>query len=898
MEDIEQIIRREITDYPWRILDGKETACEWVKLSCKRFIDFLHRDDMYFDVDEVKRTIKFFSHFKHFVGQYADKPFLLEEWQKFIMCGVYGFRWKENNLRVTKTFILSVGRKNGKALRLDTNIPTPTGYTTMGELKEGDIVFDKDGKQTKVIATTPIMYNHKCYEITFTDGEKIVADADHQWWIDRRHKRKYHIETTQDMVDKGFKHIRKNGYTDCYLNVPLAKPLEYDEQELPFDPYTFGVWLGDGCSKGSILTLNGDDMNEILSYIPYHPTSITQEKDRNCFRIKFSTRDWKKSELSTFLKKYNLRGNKHIPKEFLYNSYENRLALLQGLMDTDGYISTNKLNGSHQCQIVQKNDDIANGICFLLNSFGIKYNCTKKIPKIYEKECNEVNVISFNPTQEIPCFRLKRKYNLLPSNHGKYKAKYIKDIKEVDSVPVKCIMVDSPSHTYLCGERNTVTHNSSLVSVMAIKALLETKGAQVICSANSASQANLLQTMASNYLKSLGKKSDKLFRRYRDRIMFPKTESYIKVVSNSPERLDGLNCNFFVADETSQAVDSKVWDVLDTSRGSRLESLAVACTTRSSNQSGFYRELETSAMNVLNGTVDDDTIFAMIYTLDDGDDYENEKVWKKCSPNLDISVYSQFYRDQINKIKTTPSMTSAIMEKVFNVWTSSSNVWIPMDYVYKSMEKVDIKDYKDYLCYLSYDLASTSDLSCVTALFNVDDKFIFKTWYFLPRETLKTSVNKEKYKLWERQKYLIVTEGNVTDYDYIFNQIMKINHECEGVIRISYDTWNSTSLAIKLTEEGYNMQPYSQSIGSMNLPTKQLERLIMQGTNIIIDKNPITAWCFGNAVAKSDWNDNQKIIKESYDNKIDGVVSMIMGYGGYMQDSNYGNITLEGVSFS
>lgn len=553
MGDIEKDIRERITDYPWRVLDGKEIACNWVKLSCKRFVDFLHRDDMYFDIDDVEKTIRFFSHFKHFVGQYADKPFLLEEWQKFIICGVYGFRWKETNLRVVKTFILSVGRKCGK---------------------------------------------------------------------------------------------------------------------------------------------------------------------------------------------------------------------------------------------------------------------------------------------------------------------------------------------------------TSLVSIMAIKALLETKGAQVICSANSASQANLLQTMASNYLKSLGKKSDKLFKRYRDRIMFPKTESYIKVVSNSPERLDGLNCNFFVADETSQAVDSKVWDVLDTSRGSRLESLAVACTTRSSNQSGFYRELETSAMNVLNGTVDDDTIFALIYTLDDGDDYEDEKVWKKCAPNLDISVYSDFYREQINKIKTTPSMTSAIMEKVFNVWTSSSNVWIPMDYIYKSMDNVDIKDYKDYLCYLSYDLASTSDLSCVTALFNVDDKFIFKTWYFLPRETLKTSVNKEKYKLWEREKYLIVTEGNVTDYDYIFNQIMRINKECEGVIRISYDTWNSTSLAIKLTEEGFNMQPYSQSIGSMNLPTKQLERLIMQGSNIIIDKNPITAWCFGNAVAKSDWNDNQKIIKESYDNKIDGVVSMIMGYGGYLQDSNYGNITLEGVSFS
>lgn len=542
-----------ITTYPFDVLDGNVLACENIKLACKRFVAWFDRDDMYFDFEEVEKTIRFISHFKHFTGQFNNKPFLLEEWQKWMFSGIYGWKWKETNLRVTRTFLLSVARKSSK---------------------------------------------------------------------------------------------------------------------------------------------------------------------------------------------------------------------------------------------------------------------------------------------------------------------------------------------------------STMLSVMAIKAMLEEPNAQCVVAANSASQASILFKMCTSYIKSLGKKTDKIFKRYRDRIIFDKTQSEIKVVSADATRLDGLNCNFAVVDEISQAPNSDVYTVLSSSMGSRKQPLMCCCTTRSHNNSGFYKELEDSALDCLRGIKNDDSIFPVVYTLDDGDDYEDEKVWKKCSPNLDISVSSEFYRQQITVMKNSPSQFSATMEKVFNVWTSSSNVWIPMDYVYKSMEKVDIKDYKDYLCYLSYDLASTSDLSCVTALFNVDDKFIFKTWYFLPRETLKTSVNKEKYKLWERQKYLIVTEGNVTDYDYIFNQIMKINHECEGVIRISYDTWNSTSLAIKLTEEGYNMQPYSQSIGSMNLPTKQLERLIMQGTNIIIDKNPITAWCFGNAVAKSDWNDNQKIIKESYDNKIDGVVSMIMGYGGYMQDSNYGNITLEGVSFS
>lgn len=553
MTKIIEEYKARITTYPFDVLDGNVLACENIKIACKRFVGWFDRDDMFFDVEEVERTFRFISHFKHFTGQYNNKPFLLEEWQKWMFSGIYGWKWKETKLRVTRTFLLSVSRKQGK---------------------------------------------------------------------------------------------------------------------------------------------------------------------------------------------------------------------------------------------------------------------------------------------------------------------------------------------------------SSALSLMAIKAMLEEPNAQCIVAANSASQASILFKMCTSYIKSLGKKTEKIFKRYRDKIIFDKTQSEIKVVSADATRLDGLNCNFAVVDEISQAPNSDVYTVLSSSMGSRRQPLMCCCTTRSHNNSGFYKELEKSALDCLRGIKNDDTIFPVVYTLDDGDDYENESVWKKCSPNLDISVSRDFYRQQITVMKNSPSQFSATMEKVFNVWTSSSNVWIPMDYVYKVMKNVDIKDYKDYLCYLSYDLASTSDLSCVTALFENDNEFVYKTWYFLPNDTLKTSVNKDKYKIWKQQGYLITTPGNVTDYDYIFNQIQKIQNETSGVMRISYDTWNSTSLAIQLTNEGYNMQPYSQSIGSMNLPTKELERMIMQGNNVIIDKNPITAWCFENAVSKSDWNDNQKIIKESYDNKIDGVISMIMGLGGWMQDNNFNGVSCETFAYN
>lgn len=551
MKEIEKEIREKITTYPWDVLEGKILACENIKLACKRFMDFLDMEDRYFDVEDVERTIRFFERFRHFTGQYNNKHFILQEWQKFMICGIYGFKWKKDNTRVTRTFILSVSRKQGK--------------------------------------------------------------------------------------------------TSC-------------------------------------------------------------------------------------------------------------------------------------------------------------------------------------------------------------------------------------------------------ISIMAIKALLEENNAQVIVAANSASQASILFKMASSYLKSLGGKVDKLFRRFRDRIMFDKTDSSMRVVSADASRLDGLNCNFAVVDEISQAPNSDVYDVLESSMGSRQQPLMCCCTTRSNNQSGFYKELEQSGIDVLRGLKQDDSVFCLVYTLDDGDDCEDEKVWKKCSPNLGISVSEDFYRQQITKMKNNPSQTTAIMTKVFNVWTSTSNVWIPQSYTFKVMDKVRMDDFKDKLLYLSFDLASTSDLTCLSAMYENNGTYYFKNWYYLPQEALKTSTNKDNYKKWQRQGFLTVTQGNVTDYDYVMNDIQKLQDNSEGIVRISYDSWNATDFTIRLTEGGFNMKPYSQSIGSMNRPTKAIERLIMEGKNIVIDKNPITLFCFENSVPKPDYNDNIKIIKESYENKIDGVVAIIMNYGGFQDENHYDGSLIEGIT--
>lgn len=425
---------------------------------------------------------------------------------------------------------------------------------------------------------------------------------------------------------------------------------------------------------------------------------------------------------------------------------------------------------------------------------------------------------------------------------------------------------------------------SSLISAMAINALLEEDCAQCIVAANSASQAGILFKMAQKYLKSIDPKG-KHFRQYRDKILFDKTSSEIKVVAADASRLDGLDCSFFVQDETAAAPSSEVWDVLEQSAGSRAQPLAISCTTRGFNLSGFYKELEDSAIEVLKGVKEDDSLFTLIYTLDEGDDYEDPAVWKKCQPNLGVSVFPEFVEQQIIKGKNTPTQQYSIMTKVFNCWQSSSENWIQMDYIWKSMQKVDITQYQNEFCYVSFDLASVNDLTCLGWMLPYGDKFFMKFKYYLPQDSIKGNPNEERLKRWAKEGYLTLTEGNVTDYDYVINDIDKIQN-ITPIMKISYDQWNSQSIAIELTGKGMPLEPYSQSLQSMNLPTKTLENMILSG-KVIIDKNPVTAWCFENAKTKYDSLDNVRIIKNSYTQKIDGAITAIMLVGGYLHGQHF-----------
>ena len=412
----------------------------------------------------------------------------------------------------------------------------------------------------------------------------------------------------------------------------------------------------------------------------------------------------------------------------------------------------------------------------------------------------------------------------------------------------------------------------------------------VIMAANSREQAHIDFDAASAFARQLDprKKSLKVL---RNEIVFQKNNASLKVISADASTGDGLNPQLVILDELHEAPDSKLFDVLRSGQGFREQPLMLSITTAGFRIGGFCNNYEDYCKEILMGQKVDDTLFALLYTLDDGDDWTDESNFIKSNPNLGITVKRDWLSEQVNQAKNSPVLEVGVKTKNLNVWCSSSNVWIPEHIIKNSMKKLDMSEFRNdnrYIVYMGFDLAAVSDLTAFTIMLVDPDeeKYYFKTWYYLPKSALDGKYNSELYKMWAQKGFLTLTDSETTDYAYIKNDILYWYNNLE-VQLVSYDSWNATSLVNDLIKEGLPMQSYSQSIGNFNRPTKELERLILSD-KVVIDNNPITRFCFDSVELKVDINGNAKPCGDHQSHKIDGVISMLNCLGGYL-NTIYGN---------
>jgi hypothetical protein len=415
----------------------------------------------------------------------------------------------------------------GKALALDTPLPTPDGWTTMGQVAVGDQVINQDGCPVTVTGTSDFQFGRTCYEVVFDDGSTIVADADHLWVTQTAASRHRPVPgpplpITTEQIKATLRTVTSRA--EANHAVPVCCPLDLPAQELPIDPYLLGAWLGDGSSHTPAITVGNGDI-QILEEIRAQGYTVQAAdqvrpnvaryyigKSRNRGELSHCSKGHPRTEENTYrpknsktgnaqryckpcmdentarrrgrafvpastevvqlemfdhLKALRLLRNKHIPAAYFRGSQRQRLALLQGLMDTDGTVDTRG-----RCEFTSTNERLAEGVRELLCSFGIKAAVRKGTARLHGIDCGPKYRVCFTTT--LPVFRLKRKVERLPTLvRPTQKYRYVVDVRPVPSVPVRCIVVDTPSHLFLAGPSMIPTHNSYAAKALTGRSALQ-----------------------------------------------------------------------------------------------------------------------------------------------------------------------------------------------------------------------------------------------------------------------------------------------------------------------------------------------------------------------------------------------------------------------------------------
>ncbi|MFI9449109.1 replicative DNA helicase [Amycolatopsis sp. NPDC052450] len=424
-----------------------------------------------------------------------------------------------NGLHPGQMIIVAARPGVGKALALDTPLPTPGGWTTMGEVQPGDRLLGANGRPTTVVAATEVMVGRPCYEVEFSDGSVLLADAEHQWLTDTRASRRSShsapaVRTTEELAAS----LRcETADRRADHSIATTAPLQLPERDLPLHPYALGAWLGDGHSASARFTTADP---EIICYLeaeagllverrgelsytlrlvppdsveyrpcevcgePFHPqTSQVRTCGRSCggkarfqsppvpaptcpdcgrpssgMRLCHACRN-EHGSVQAILRTMGVLGDKHIPVDYLRASVEQRRALLAGLLDTDGTV-----NHSGAVQFAVTNKVLAEQTRELIVSLGYRCSLTTKKVKGRSEASSTAYILGFTTQDRV--FWLQRKHLLqkerLTNVRVRPPLRYIVDVRPVPSVPVRCVEVDAPDHLYLAGRSMIPTHNSTL----------------------------------------------------------------------------------------------------------------------------------------------------------------------------------------------------------------------------------------------------------------------------------------------------------------------------------------------------------------------------------------------------------------------------------------------------
>lgn len=438
---------------------------------------------------------------------------------------------------------------------------------------------------------------------------------------------------------------------------------------------------------------------------------------------------------------------------------------------------------------------------------------------------------------------------------------------------------------------------SCMVSSFGIWDLLSTPGSQVYLAATVKSQAKIIYTMISNMIDQNPMLSKRL-KNYKSTSTIVNPNNYGKLTAlsaDSKKNSDGLSPSMAIFDECSVS-DYSIYKVIESGEGARQDSLNILISSGSDMLDSMGKAECDRAEKILEGIVEDETYFTVMYCIDKEDDWRDESKWIKANPSLGVTLSQTFLHNLKVQAEQVPSLQTEFRTKCCGEWLSNEHSWLPDSVWTKCIRDLKPDLTRPYYANLSIDLSKSNDLTTLTRCIYQDNRFYMTHWLYFPMDSFQYRIKTEtdQWRQWLDNGIVIGTPGSTIDYDYLLKQIEDVASGCE-ISEILYDPYNSSKIIGDL-ENSFVIVPITQTLKNLSPFTKTYEKAILDGK--IVDANKFMRWAVSNAKVITDVNDNLKIVKNEKKGKdtknlhIDPVITSLMSVGRIQSLLDAGEIDL------
>jgi phage terminase large subunit-like protein len=363
------------------------------------------------------------------------------------------------------------------------------------------------------------------------------------------------------------------------------------------------------------------------------------------------------------------------------------------------------------------------------------------------------------------------------------------------------------------------------------------------------------------------------------------TSSWFRPLSADASKMDGLNVQFAAVDEVHEHPNAEIIQKLNTATGARRQPLIFEITTAGYDRLSICFQHHEFSIKVLEGSVPPeaaDSWFAYIATIDEGDDWTDPKVWIKANPSLGVTVKTEDLKRQVEEAREMPAQQNAIRRLRLNEWTEQVTRWIDMGVWAEGAAPIIEEELIGRTCYGGLDLARVNDLSSLALVFppavpGEKTKLIWRHW--CPSEDILRRSRRDRapYTVWRDQGFLIPTEGNTTDFNFLQAEILELATKF-NILEVAYDRTFAGEIVRNLQDEGLSMVEFGQGFLSMGPASAEFMRLLI-GRELRHGGNPVATWCASNVSARRDPAGNEKPDKERSNERIDAIVAAVMAVG-------------------